>query len=173
MKSVIAALLLLLAGNPSCRPCEYSDAGMGLTQHFEGYSPFAYDDVADKKTIGFGHLLKPGEHFDEPLLPDQATELLRQDVAAAERGVNRAVRVTLRQGQFDALTDFAFNLGVGALRSRNATGLTMADMVNAGQGEQVTKRILLWNRARINGVLQPVRGLTRRREAEVEFYVVD
>lgn len=162
---ILASLLLMLADNPQCRPCQCSRAGIELIQHFEGYSPFVYEDVAGKKTVGFGHLIVDGEQFDEPLLPEEASELLRKDVAVAERGVNRATRITLRQSQFDALTDFAFNLGTGALQSS-----TLLRRVNAETHDEVPAQFLRWNKARVNGVMQPVRGLTRRREAEVEFY---
>lgn len=163
---MLAKLLLLLAAvNAPCGPCRYSQAGVELTQHFEGYSPFVYEDVAGERTIGFGHLVIEGEYFEEPLLPHEATELLKRDLAVAERGVNRHVRVRLNQGQFDALTDFTFNLGTGALRSS-----TLLRVVNAELHDAVPGQLMRWNKARVNGRLQPVRGLTRRREAEVEFY---
>ena len=165
---ILASLLLMLADNPKCRPCRVSPAGIGLIQHFEGYSPFVYEDVAGKKTIGFGHLILPGERFREPMLPKEATRLLEKDVGRTVSGVNRAVRVTLRQGQADSLHSFAFNLGTGALQSS-----TLLGRVNAGRHADVPGQFLRWNKARVDGVLQPVRGLTRRREAEVEFYELD
>jgi lysozyme len=58
-------------------------------KHFEGYSPIVYEDAAGYPTIGFGHLLKPGEKIEEPLLGDAAERLLQDDVkpkvAAGER----------------------------------------------------------------------------------------
>ena len=168
---MIAKLLLLLATvNGECHPCAYSEAGVGLTQHFEGYSPFVYEDVAGKQTIGFGHLVRPGEHFDEPLLPDEATELLRRDIVAAEAAVNRMIVTRIKQGQYDALTDLVFNLGPKPLTNKNSAGATIADMVNSNEHVMVTKRMLSWNKALVGGVLQPVKGLTRRREAEIQFY---
>lgn len=163
--STWTAILLLLASNEPCQPCDYSRAGIALTQHFEGYSPFVYEDVGGKRTIGYGHLIRPGEHFPEPFLPGEATELLKDDIADAVEGVNRCVRVTLRQGQFDSLTDFAFNLGTGSLQ-----GSTLLKRVNAGRHDDAAEQFLHWNRARVNGALRPVVGLTRRREAERDFF---
>ena len=162
---MLTKLLLLLTTASPCHPCAYSPAGLSLTQHFEGFSPFVYEDVAGKKTVGFGHLVKAGEHFHEPMTPDEATELLEKDVAFAVRGVNSLVKNPVKQGQADALIDFAFNVGVGALQSSTAL-----KKVNAGQHSEVPAQLKRWNRARVNGVLQPVAGLTRRREAEGEFY---
>ena len=119
MKTAIALLLMIIPCNAAAdclKDCTVSDAGVNLTQHFEGYAPFVYDDVGQKKTIGFGHLLLPGERFEEPLLPDEADKLLRSDLSVAENGVNRGVSIPLHQCQFDALTDFTFNLGSGDAR---------------------------------------------------------
>ncbi|MBP3955379.1 lysozyme [Gemmata sp. G18] len=165
---ILASLLLMLADNPTCRPCKVSPAGIGLIQHFEGYSPFVYEDVAGKKTIGFGHLILPGERFREPMLPDEATKLLEKDAARTVSGVNRMVRVPLRQGQADSLHSFAFNLGTGALQSS-----TLLKRVNSGRHADVPGEFLLWNKARVGGVLRVFPGLTRRREAESEFYQLD
>lgn len=163
---MLAELILLLSAvNADCRPCAYSEAGKQLTQHFEGYSPFIYDDVAGKKTVGFGHLLKPGEHFDEPLLPDEAAKLLDDDLSATVAGVNRLVKVKLRQGQADALIDFSFNLGTGALQKS-----TLLRRVNAGEHDQAAEQFGRWDKAVVGGHLRPVPGLTRRREAERDFY---
>jgi lysozyme len=162
---MLTKLLLLLTTISTCHPCRYSDAGYTLTEHFEGFSPFVYEDVAGKKTIGFGHLIRPGERFDEPMTPDEAEALLDEDVQSAVSGVNRLVSPPLKQGQFDALVDFSFNLGVGAL-----AGSTALKKVNAGKHAEVPCQLMQWNKARVNGVLQPLVNLTRRRESEGEFY---
>lgn len=52
----------------------------------------------------------------EPITPEEANALLREDIAWAEHVVNDLVRVTITQGQFDALVDWVFNLGVVAFR---------------------------------------------------------
>ena len=162
---MLAKLLLLLTTVSTCHPCQYSEAGLALTQHFEGFSPFVYEDVAGKRTIGFGHLVRPGEHFAEPITPDEADSLLDEDVRISVTGVNRLVTRPLKQGQFDSLVDFSFNLGVGALQ-----GSTALKKVNAGKHAEVPGEFMQWNKARVNGVLQPLVSLTRRRESEGEFY---
>jgi len=74
---------------PCLGNCQPSPAAVGVIKHFEGYSPIIYKDAAGYDTIGFGHLIKPGEKIQEPLF----------------------------QGQFDAVVSWAYNLREGALKS--------------------------------------------------------
>jgi Phage lysozyme len=92
---------------PCVDNCAVSDAGLALLKHFEGYSPIVYEDAAGYPTIGFGHLIKPGEKIEEPLLGDAAERLLQDDVkpkvAAGERSrIGAAVSGTVRcRGELD------------------------------------------------------------------------
>jgi hypothetical protein len=88
METVKQLLLALgLMGSPIDHPpepclgnCQPSPAAVGVIKHFEGYSPVVYKDAAGYDTIGFGHLIKPGEKIQEPLLGDAAEGLLLQDI---------------------------------------------------------------------------------------------
>lgn len=64
-------------------------------------------------TIGWGHTggVKKGDRITS----EKADELLAKDVAVAEKAVN-ALSLDLSQNQFDALTDFVYNAGEGALK---------------------------------------------------------
>lgn len=158
---LVTALLSMLATEPepAClKNCVVSDAGLQMTSSFEGYVPFIYSDPVGIKTIGFGHVIHADEHFPEPLLPPDAFELLRTDAKRSSRIANKAIDVPLRQNQFDALNDFAFNLG--SLR-------TLATKVNAKQHNLVPKEMERYCYAK--GLL--LRGLQKRRQAEGEYYV--
>jgi len=141
--------------------CKATDAGLALIRSYEGYSPFIYKDAVGLPTIGFGHLIMPGEKFKEPLMQQEADTLLRRDVAVKEADVNRLVYVGLFPGQFDAITSFTFNLGAGALKSS-----TMLKRVNAEAHHEVPAQIKRWNKAG----KKVLRGLTLRREAEARMY---
>ena len=52
----------------------------------------------ERPTIGFGHLIKPGERFKEPLLGDAAERLLLHDVKPKAAAVNAQVLEPLFQG---------------------------------------------------------------------------
>jgi hypothetical protein len=95
IKQLLLALGLL--GSPVDHPpepclgnCKPSPAVVGVIKHFEGYSPVVYKDAAGYPTIGFGHLIKPGEKIAEPLLGDAAERLLQQDIAPKTVAVNAA-----------------------------------------------------------------------------------
>lgn len=81
-------------------------------KEFEGVRLTAYKDSAGVLTIGVGHTrgVKPGQRITEK----QAESLLKGDLAEAERYVN-SLKLNLTQGQFDALVDFAYNVGAGDL----------------------------------------------------------
>jgi lysozyme len=92
--------------------------GLSLIKRFEGFSPTIYLDAAGLPTIGYGHLLRPGEAemFRRGISHEAGIALLIKDVEAAERSVLRLITVPLTNGQFDALVSFTFNLGGGALQ---------------------------------------------------------
>jgi GH24 family phage-related lysozyme (muramidase) len=83
---------------PCLKNCQPSPAAVGVIKHFEGYSPITYQDAAGYPTIGFGHLIKPGEKIQEPLLGEAAERLLQQDIAPKAAAVNARVSVPLFQG---------------------------------------------------------------------------
>ncbi len=83
--------------------------------------------------------------------------MLAVDVRSAEQAVTRLVKVPLSQGQFDALVDFCFNLGVGRLASS-----TLVKALNRGRYADAAEQLLRWDIA--GG--QENAGLKARREAE-------
>lgn len=95
----------------------------------------------------------------------QADRFLRNDLRVAESAVNRYVKVPLRQNEFDALASFTFNVGNGAL-----AGSTLLKKLNAGLKSQVPSEMRRWNKGRINGILTPIAGLTKRRNREAELW---
>lgn len=92
---------------------------------------------------------------------DEALELLKTDVAVAERAIARLIGVPLTQGQFDALVSFTFNLGAGALQRSS-----LRSKLNRGEYEGVPAELRKWVWA--NG--KKLTGLMRRRQAEATLY---
>ena len=82
---------------------------------------------------------------------------------AAVRHVEGVLRCTPRiQGyQLVAASAFAYNVGVAAYCRSTVAARFNADNLRGG-----CDALLAWNKARVNGRLVPVRGLTNRREAE-------
>lgn len=139
--------------------------GIDLIKRFEGFSSKTYLDAAGLPTIGYGHLLRPGEAemFHNGISEEAGVALLIKDVLVAERAVLRLIRVPLTNGQFDALVSFTFNLGSGALQQS-----TLRRKVNREEHSDVPAEFMRWVWA--GG--RKLKGLVRRREAEKNMYVM-
>ncbi len=141
---------------------QYSDAGLALTKRFEGLRLVAYQDSKGVWTIGYGHTkdVKKGDTCTR----EQAEKWLFEDAQSVVAAIN-ATCVPLSQNQFDALVDFAFNLGVTALFNS-----TLWRKVKIGDIIGASEQFARWNNITIyvNGskVLKQIDGLTKRREAE-------
>ena len=140
-----------------------TDDGLDLIKRFEGFSPTIYICPAGCPTIGYGHVVQDQERkkFEHGIDEGIGEELLRLDVAVAERAVLRLIRVPLADGQFDALTSFTFNLGAGALQRS-----TLRRKVNRKEHAHVPAEFMRWVWA--GG--RKLTGLIRRRRAEAEAY---
>ena len=140
-----------------------NEAGLALIKRFEGLKLDAYRDVAGIWTIGYGHIrgVEPGMHISEA----EAEQALRDDLYSAERTVADAAGPA-GDNQFAAMVSLCFNIG-----SANFRGSTVLRQHRAGDHAAAAEAFLLWNKARIQGVLQPVQGLTNRRRAECQLYL--
>jgi len=136
-------------------------AGLDLLKRSEGYRSHTYLDAAGIATIGYGHQLLFHDSFPDGITEAQAEKILSSDLWGAEQAVQRLVRVTLTQGQFDALTDLCFNLGAGKLASS-----TLLKELNAGQYEAAREQLLRWDHVGS----QENAGLKARRQAEFQLW---
>lgn len=142
-----------------------SAEGLQLIKQQEGFRGRTYLDVAGFPTIGYGHRLTGPENvsgkFSHGIDEAEATEILAADVRDAEQAVERLVKVTLTQGQFDALVDFCFNLGSGRLASS-----TLLKVLNGGRYTDAAEQLLRWDQA--GG--QECAPLKARRQAELALW---
>ena len=134
-----------------------SDAGIALIKRFESFCATIYRCPAGKHTIGYGHVVLPGEQFGRITEAD-AIELLRRDLAIAEAAVRRLINVPLTQSQFDALVSFTFNVGEGALEKS-----TLRRRINQSDWVLAKRELLRW----VYADDKKLKGLVVRREAEV------
>lgn len=140
----------------------YSREGLRLTELFEGDVLTAYQDQRGVWTIGYGHTA--GVHPGQTITQQEAEALLAADIEAAVHCVNQAVEVKLTQAQFDALVDFAFNVGAGNFRES-----TLLKEVNTGHFPEAAAQFNLWDHC--GGVVNA--GLLRRRRAEASEFSRD
>jgi len=144
-----------------------SQAGIDLIKEFEGYSGTAYVCPAGVVTIGFGSTRyqdgRPVRMGDTITRPD-AEALLAHDLQRFEQAVERLITCELWQSAFDASVSFTYNVGEGALETS-----TYRRRLNAGEDRCTVARQELpkWVKG-ANG--EPLPGLVRRRDAEVELF---
>lgn len=142
-----------------------NEAGIDLIKDFEGCRLEAYQDVKGIWTIGVGHI--KGVKAGMRITMAQADQFLREDLAGAEAAVNHGVgSAPTTSNQFAAMVSLCFNIGGGGF-----AGSTVLREHRAGHFQAAADAFLMWNKATIDGVLQPVAGLTRRRTAEKALYL--
>ena len=141
-----------------------SEAGIQLIKDFEGLELESYQDIAGVWTIGYGHTETAGPN--QKISEREAEALLRRDLKPRERAVDQLTNVPINQNEFDALVSFVYNVGIDAYRRSTARRL-----LNRGDRGGAADALTWWNKATINGVLQEVRGLTRRRAAERALFL--
>lgn len=138
-----------------------SQRGVDLIKRWEGCKLNQYLDQHSIKTIGYGHTgvdVVPGLS----ITPDQAEELLKKDLEAAEKGVDTVITVLLNDNEFAALVCFTFNIGVNAFKMS-----TLRTILNQGNRKGAADQFLRWNH--ISGVES--QGLTNRRIAERALFL--
>ncbi|RVO54932.1 lysozyme [Sinorhizobium meliloti] len=146
-----------------------SPKAISLIKTSEGCELRAYFCPAGIPTIGYGTtkgVTKDDVKRRKTITESEAERLLKADLAVYEAGVRKLVKVNLSDDQFGALVSFAYNLGVGALASS-----TLLKKINAKASlADIERSWLQWNKARVNGVLKPLSGLTKRRKAELALF---
>lgn len=143
-----------------------SEEGLDLIKELEGYHERqpdgtckAYRCPAGVWTIGWGCTegVQPSSHWTV----EQATSALMREIAKHEAAVNRLVKVSLYQSQFDALVSFSYNVGSGALERS-----TLLRKLNSGDYAGAQGEFAKWDRAG----KQKLRGLAIRRAKEAELF---
>lgn len=140
-----------------------SDKGIELIADHEGLRLKAYKCPAGVWTIGYGHT--GGIVQGQTISKQQAVEFLKQDLRVSEKAVNKK-GLNINQNQFDALVSFIFNVGSGAFGRS-----TLLKKVRINPNDlSIVSEFAKWNKARVNGVLTVLPGLTKRRKAESNLY---
>ena len=122
--------------------------------------PKTGEEVKDRRTVGYGHVVKAGDKIVGGKIDDtQAEQFLKQDLKIAERIVRKMVDELqlsqLSQYEFDALVDLAFNLGGPNLNAANSPRLRKA--IRNGDYDEMSNQLKY---TKIKGVVAP--GLVTR-----------
>ena len=155
-----------------------SKAAIDMIKHHEGVRTKPYRCPALLWTVGVGHVIDPTHAtvkyeerrnlpipagWDRTLPMDEVDRILSQDLGRFERGVVRLCPAAVgRQGVFDALVSFAFNVGLGNLQRSSLRMKT-----NRGEFDKAAEEFMKWTKA--GGRVLP--GLVKRRQDEQRLYL--
>jgi lysozyme len=139
--------------------------GYALLKKFEGCVLKAYKCPAGVWTIGFGNTFyEDGTKVKEGdvITQQRADELAKYIVEQFATSIRAMIKQPLSENQFSACVSLAYNIGTGGFKkssvlrklNANPTDPTIADSFR------------LWNKG--GGVI--LKGLVRRREAEIALY---
>lgn len=141
-----------------------SSAGRSLIENAEGLRTVAYLCPAGVPSIGYGHTR--GVHMGMTCTKEQADAWLEEDLADAEEAINTLVKVPLTQGQYDALVSFVFNFG-----ARKFGASTLLVLLNTRHYAEAAKQFRLWCHGMVDGEMQVLPGLVKRRAAENDLFL--
>jgi len=137
-----------------------------LIEDSEGLSLTPYLDSCNIPTIGYGFTHypdgKPVTMKDAPITLDAANSILEQLLQQFVHGVEALVP-DCNQNQKDALTDFAYNMGLGSLKSST---LLKTILINPNDVSGITFQFTRW----VYGGGVVLQGLVKRRGNEVKLY---
>jgi len=134
------------------------DGLIALIGH-EGIVLSRYKDSVGVWTIGVGHTKAAGgidpEKFTGTLSMPEAVDMFKTDIVKYEDAVNKAVKVPLKQHEFDALVSFHYNTG-------SIYTATLTKTLNAGNNKLAGEQFMNWVRP------PEIRG---RRQAESTLFL--
>ena len=154
-----------------------SDRCKEMIKHHEGVRYKPYRCPAKLWTVGVGHVLYPVQgrlpldqrdsfplesNDNRTFSSDEVNGILSTDLQRFETGITKLFPVVLAQGQFDALTSFAFNLGLGGVQRS-----TLRSKVLRGEIEEAADEFLKFTRG--GGKILP--GLVKRRNDERALFL--
>ncbi|MFW8636719.1 lysozyme [Cribrihabitans pelagius] len=126
---------------------------------WEGERTTTYIDAVGVPTVCYGHT--SGVKLGDTYTPAECKEMLRAELQEFAAKLGRCLTAPLPERAAVAFLSWSYNVGPGA-----ACRSTLVRKANAGDLRGACDELLRWDKGRINGKLQRIRGLTNRREAE-------
>lgn len=143
---------------------------------FEGFRSRPYRCPSGVLTIGYGHT--DGVKPSDCVTVDKALDLLWSDFLSAQSLLLKSfdLMYSMNKNQINALTDFVFNLGIGALQRSSAAPFLkkyycVSSSTRKSYDAAIVSCLLKYNKYRKNGKLVVSDGLKKRREWEAALYL--
>lgn len=137
-----------------------------VIKHFEGCKTIAYRDAVGIWSIGYGNTFMPNGASvkqGDVITKADAEAILPIIVEKFAISVYKALKVEVKQHEFDALVSLTYNIGIG-----NFERSTLLKFINKGYSKQsICSEFLVWNKAN----RKVLAGLTRRRQCEAHLYL--
>ena len=143
---------------------DISELGFQLIREFEGFSVQAYLDTGGVWTIGFGTIKYPnGKRVvkGDVCTQSEAEQWLKNDSKWVDACLDKHIKVSVTQNQFDALASFVYNIGETAFIKS-----TMLTLINQNSMATAASQFDRW--VFDNG--KRIQGLVNRRNKEKELF---
>lgn len=144
---------------------DISERGFAIIREFEGFRANAYLDTGGVWTIGYGTIKYPDGtkvKKGDTCTQGQAELWLKNDCQWVDACLDKYVKVSINQNQFDALASFIYNVGETAFVKS-----TMLTLINKGDLKAAALQFERW--VYDNGV--KIKGLVNRRENEKKLFL--
>jgi lysozyme len=131
----------------------------------------AYIDPVGIPTIGYGSTYNYDKSrkvmIGDKITQKKAVDWLKKETKTIVPQIKALIKVPIKQNQLDSLTSFVYNVGIGAFKSS-----TLLKLLNSrAPKEQVAAQFDRWNKGMVEGKLQVLPGLTRRRSEEKALFL--
>lgn len=139
-------------------------AAVALIAESEGLRLTAYRCPSGVPTLAWGETA--GVQMGDTCTKEQADRWLCEDLTDRCKAVRAMCKVSPSPNELGALVSLAYNIGRSGL-----AGSTVLKQHNAGNRDAAARAFGLWNKARVNGSLTALPGLTARRAREAALYL--
>jgi lysozyme len=139
-------------------------AAVAIGADYEGCYLKAYRCPAGIPTIARGRTtdVKMGDVCTQ----EQADRWFCEELTGFAANVRAACTIDPGDNELGAMTILAYNIGMGGFKQS-----TVLKCHNRGDYQAASRAFGLWNKAKVNGVLTELPGLTARRAAEAALYL--
>lgn len=148
-----------------------------LIKNAEGYSSKPYLCPAGVATIGWGSTRYPNGRRvtmqDSEIEQSWAEVCLTSAMRRVMEDLQKVMRRVPTTNQAAAILSLAYNVGVGAQDGvkGDLADSTLLAKFEGGDDQGAADEFPKWNKARVRGQLQPLAGLTKRRNLERELFL--